>query len=71
MLLRAWIQATYQIVVEAAGFKRFSREGIVVGTQQSVTVDVALSVGDIAQTVRSDCRHAAARYHQWFNVDGS
>jgi len=44
--------STYQIVVEAAGFKRFSREGIVVGTQQSVTVDVALSVGDIAQTVQ-------------------
>lgn len=43
--------ATYQIVVEAPDFKRLSREGIVVGTQQSVTVDVALSIGDTAQTV--------------------
>ena len=43
--------STYQIVVEASGFKRFSREGIVVGTQQSVTVDVVLSIGDTTQTV--------------------
>jgi hypothetical protein len=43
--------ATYQVVVEAPNFKRFSREGIVVGTQQSVTVDVALSIGDTAQTI--------------------
>jgi hypothetical protein len=44
--------STYEIVVETAGFKRLSREGIVVGTQQSVTVDVTLSVGDVAQIVQ-------------------
>ncbi|MGA2170306.1 MAG: TonB-dependent receptor [Terracidiphilus sp.] len=43
--------ASYQVVVENAGFRRFERGGIVVGTQQSVTVDVPLEVGDTSQTV--------------------
>jgi hypothetical protein len=43
--------ASYQVLVESAGFKRFERGGIVVGTQQSVTVDVSLEVGDTSQTV--------------------
>ena len=43
--------ATYRVVVENAGFKRFERGGINVGTQQSVTVDVALQLGDTSQTV--------------------
>ena len=43
--------ASYQVVVENAGFKRFERGGIVVGTHQSVTVDVPLEVGDTSQTV--------------------
>jgi len=43
--------AIYRVVVEGAGFKRFERSGINVGTQQSVTVDVSLEVGDISQTV--------------------
>jgi len=43
--------ASYQVVVEFAGFKRFERGGIVVGTQQSVTVDVSLEIGDTSQTV--------------------
>jgi hypothetical protein len=43
--------AIYQVLVEIAGFKRFERGGINVGTQQSVTVDVSLEVGDTSQTV--------------------
>ena len=43
--------ASYKVSVEGAGFKRFERGGIEVGTQQSVTVDVSLEVGDISQTV--------------------
>ena len=43
--------ATYQLQVESTGFKRFSRTDIVVGTQQSVTVDVALEVGGTSETV--------------------
>lgn len=43
--------SSYQVTVEFPGFKRFTRGGVVVGTQQSVTVDVALSLGDATQTV--------------------
>jgi hypothetical protein len=43
--------ATYEVLVESAGFKRFDRTGIVVGTQQSVTVDVSLQVGASSQTI--------------------
>ena len=43
--------AGYQVIVESPGFKRFARGGIVVGTQQSVTVDVLLEIGDASQTV--------------------
>jgi hypothetical protein len=43
--------AGYRVIVENPGFKRFERGGIAVGTQQSVTVDVALELGDTSQTV--------------------
>src|SRR5438552_18027172 len=37
----------YRLVVEAAGFKRFVREGLRVSTNQRVTADLALEVGAI------------------------
>ena len=43
--------AGYRVVVENPGFKRFERGGILVGTQQSVTVDVSLELGDTSQTI--------------------
>jgi len=43
--------ANYRVAVEFKGFKRFERSGIAVGTQQSITVDVALELGDTSQTV--------------------
>jgi hypothetical protein len=43
--------ASYKILVESSGFKRFERGGIHVGTQQFVTVDIPLEVGDASQTV--------------------
>jgi hypothetical protein len=43
--------ATYQVIVETTGFKRFSRGGIAVGTEQSITVDVLLELGDTSQTI--------------------
>jgi hypothetical protein len=44
--------ARYSVEVEFKGFKSFERTGIDVGTQQSVTVDVSLQVGDAAQTIQ-------------------
>ena len=42
---------TYTVVVEQAGFKKSERKGIVVGTQQYVTADVKLEVGDVTQSI--------------------
>ena len=43
--------ASYQVQIEGEGFKSFERSGILVGTQQSVTIDVSLEVGNTSQTV--------------------
>jgi len=43
--------STYTVDVEANGFKRFTRTGIMIGTSQTVTVDVAMELGDVSQTV--------------------
>ncbi|MBI4876889.1 MAG: TonB-dependent receptor [Acidobacteria bacterium] len=46
----------YRLEVEAAGFRKFVREGIVLQVQQQARVDVALAVGAISEavTVRGD-----------------
>ena len=43
--------ATYTISVEAPGFKRFERRGVTVATQQSLTLDMKLEVGQVNETV--------------------
>ena len=43
--------ATYSLTAEAAGFKKFERRGIVVGTQQFLTVDVKLELGQVTDSV--------------------
>lgn len=43
--------ATYTIVAEAPGFKRMERRGIVVSTQSSVTVDLAMELGEVTEQV--------------------
>jgi len=46
----------YRLEVEATGFKKFVREGIVLQVQQQARVDVALAVGAVSEavTVRGD-----------------
>jgi hypothetical protein len=44
--------ATYLVTVEAPGFKKFDRKGVVVATQQFLTLDVRLEVGQITETVQ-------------------
>jgi hypothetical protein len=43
--------ATYTIVVEAAGFKRLERRGVAVSTQTTSTVDLALELGQVSDSV--------------------
>lgn len=45
------IPATYSVSAEAPGFKRFERKGITVATQQSLTVDIAMEVGAVTDSV--------------------
>lgn len=43
--------ATYSIIAEAPGFKRLERKGVVVSTQSSVTVDLAMELGEVTEHV--------------------
>ncbi|MEP7274543.1 MAG: carboxypeptidase-like regulatory domain-containing protein, partial [Acidobacteriota bacterium] len=45
------IPGTYQITVEASGFKKYVRDGIVVSVNDSLEVDIDLEVGSVDQTV--------------------
>ncbi len=42
---------TYSVIVEQAGFKKTERKGVVVATQQYVTLDLKLDVGDVTQSI--------------------
>src|SRR5258708_25063628 len=42
---------TYKITVEAAGFKRFVREGVRLATGERVRLDVVLEPGTVTETV--------------------
>jgi hypothetical protein len=50
------VPGTYQVTAEATGFKKFIQSGIELGTNQRITVDVRLQVGDTSEqiTVTSD-----------------
>ncbi|MFN8940784.1 MAG: TonB-dependent receptor domain-containing protein [Acidobacteriota bacterium] len=43
--------SSYTIIVEQSGFKKTERKGVVVATQQYVTLDVKLDVGDVTQSI--------------------
>lgn len=43
--------ATYSVSVEAPGFKKFERKGVVISTQQFLTVDVKLEIGQVNESV--------------------
>ena len=42
---------SYTITVEAPGFKKFVREGLVLSVNQAIAVDVTLEVGGVTETV--------------------
>ncbi len=45
------VPGTYSVSVEQPGFKKTARKGIIVGTQQSVTVDMKMEIGDVSQSI--------------------
>ncbi len=44
--------ATYAIVVEAPGFKKFEQKGVAVGTQQFLTLDAKMEVGAVSESIQ-------------------
>jgi hypothetical protein len=46
------VPGNYSLVIEAPGFKRFQRTGIIVGTQQQVSLDLKLELGQVSESVQ-------------------
>ncbi|MEP6538826.1 MAG: TonB-dependent receptor, partial [Bryobacteraceae bacterium] len=45
------VPATFTVVAESAGFKRFEQSDVTVGTQAQINLDLSLPIGDVSQTV--------------------
>jgi hypothetical protein len=45
------VPGTFTVSVEHPGFKRFDRTGVIIATQQQITLDVKLELGQVTQTV--------------------
>jgi trimeric autotransporter adhesin len=45
------VPATYSVSAEAPSFKKFERKGVALGTQQFLTIDVKLEVGQVTESV--------------------
>src|SRR5271155_4390904 len=43
--------ATYSITVESPGFKKLTRPGVIIGTQEFVTLDLKMEIGAVTDTV--------------------
>jgi trimeric autotransporter adhesin len=45
------VPGNYTLTIEAPGFKKFTRNGIGIGTQQQVSLDLKLEVGEVTQSI--------------------
>jgi hypothetical protein len=45
------VPATYSVSTEAPGFKKFNQKNVIVGTQQQITLDLNLELGQVTETV--------------------
>ena len=43
---------TYTLIAESPGFKKVEQKGIVVGTQEFLTVDLKMEVGEVTESVQ-------------------
>ncbi len=46
------VPGNYMLVVEAPGFKKYEQKGIVVGTQEQVSLDVKLQLGQVSESIQ-------------------
>jgi hypothetical protein len=54
---------TYTLTVEHTGFKKFVREGIVLGVSQRLSLDIALQVGQVTESVSTHQCRSRIRIH--------
>ena len=45
------VPGTYGLTVEAPGFKKFEQKGVLVGTQQQVSVDAKMQIGQVSESI--------------------
>src|SRR5260370_36406565 len=45
------VPATYTVVAEAPGFKRFERKHVIVATQETVSLDLKMEIGSVSESV--------------------
>ena len=48
------IPGTYRLTIEASGFKRYVREGIILRTSEQPRIDVKLEVGAVTESIQVD-----------------
>ena len=48
------IPGTYRLTIEAAGFKRYVREGVILRTSEQPRIDVQLEVGAVTESIQVD-----------------
>jgi hypothetical protein len=46
------VPANYSVVIESPGFKKFERRGVTIGTQQQISLDLKLEVGQVTESVQ-------------------
>src|SRR5260370_28691688 len=46
------VPGTYSVTAEAPGFKKFERKNVIVGTQQQVSLDLKLEIGQVSESVQ-------------------
>ena len=62
------VPSTYTLIAESPGFKKFERTGVIVGTQQFLSIDLRLEVGQVNETVTS-AKNYGKQLEHWNGID--
>jgi len=46
------VPATYSVTIEAPGFKKFTRKGIILGTQEQISLQLKMEVGQVSESIQ-------------------
>ena len=45
------VPGTYMLVAEAPGFKKFEQKGVIIGTQEQISLDLKLQIGQVTESI--------------------